>query len=100
MKRFVGVGMNSLYSRRIIDVGHRRDFSSWDIEAIDTKQLVVVRVAGQPTLVQDVSNNLHVGAFAVELEPVGYVLAQHSRRKWAEAFAEFDPQIERALHGG
>ena len=47
---------------------------------------------------QYVGDDQHVGAVAVEIEPLGNIFAQNRRRKGTETFAEFDPQVERALH--
>src|ERR1700754_725879 len=99
MESPVRVGMNGLYPRRIIDMSYGRDFRSRDIEALDAEQLVVARIGRAAALVQHVSDNLHIRAVSVEIEPVGHVLAQHSRSERAEAFAKLDPEIERALHG-
>ncbi len=55
-------------------------------------------VIGAAPVLDDVGDQQHVGAVAVELEPVGDVLAQHRRRERPEGLAVLDLQVEHLLH--
>ena len=67
--------------------------------SIPKERLVILDDAVPPVL-SDIGDDKHVGAVAIEIEPFRHVFAQHGGRKWPEALAELDLQIELPLHLG
>src|SRR5262245_24551419 len=98
MEAWVGLGMNCLDASGVIDVRHCRNFGTPHVELIDAKQRLYFGRHLPALALHDVSDQQHIRAFDVELEPVGEILAQDCWGEWTERFAIFDLEVERRLH--
>ena len=78
---------------------HRRNFRTRNIELFDAEQLVLFRAHGDAARRLDAVHQQHIRAVAIELEPIGNILAQHRGRKRPEGLAVFDLEVEHRLHG-
>ena len=69
------------------------------VELLDAPQRVRLPAgSGRRRCAAHIGDQQHVRTVAVELEPVGDVLAQHRRRERPERFAELDLQVHHRLH--
>ncbi len=90
--------MHGLHARRIVDMGDGRNVGARDVELVDAEQRLFLAVIARRRSALHVGDQQHVGRVAVELEPVGDVLAQHRRREGPEALAVLDLEVQRLLH--
>ena len=98
MEARIGLGMDGLDARRIVDVGHGGIFGARHIELFDAEQRLF-RGGHRPlAALHDIGHEQHVRTVVVEIEPFGGVAAQHRGCKWPERFPVLDLEIERRLH--
>jgi hypothetical protein len=73
----IGVGMDGLDARRIIDMGDGWDVGARDVQLFDAEQGLFRLGHGPAPFPDDVGDHQHIGAVFVDLEPVRDILAQH-----------------------
>src|SRR5678815_4975303 len=74
-------------------MGDRGNVGPRNIQQVNTPQCLLIGVHLDPTVLADIGNEQHVRAVDIELEIVGYALAEHRRREWPKRFAVFDLQV-------
>ena len=93
MEARIGLGVNSLDTRRVINVGHGRNFRTRHVELVDAEQRLFFRRHRAPSPFCNIGHQQHVRAVGVELEPIGDVFAQNRRRERTKRFAIFDLRL-------
>ena len=90
--------MNGLHPRRIIHVRNRRKLRTFELELLDTEQLLLLVSQGNPQLLAHGRDDQHVGARRVLLEIVGDALPEDRRRERPERLAILDLEVHDRLH--
>src|ERR1035441_4142166 len=88
-----------LQARGIVDMGYGRHFRAHRAQRVEALERPLALGQREPPPLSYAGHQQHVGAVALELEPVAHILAQHGRSKRAKRFPEFDLQVELRLHG-
>src|SRR6476660_9438797 len=94
----VGLAMDSLNPRGIVDVRHGRNVRSRNAEFLGTKEALLFLRHRSPAAFHHGRDQEHVRTVAVELEPVRYILPQYGWRERAKRLSVFDFEIQYRLH--
>ena len=84
--------------RRVVHVRDRRQFRAFEIELIDTEQLLLLFSQGNPQLVAHRRDHQHVRARRALLKIVRDALPKNGRRKRAERLTVFYLEVHHRLH--
>ena len=98
VKQWIGIAVHGLDAGRVINMCHRRDFRTRNVELVDSEQGLFLRSHMAMLGFSDVGNNQHVRAVRRKFEPFRDVFTQYRRRERPKALAIFDLQIEVLLH--
>ena len=66
----VGLAVHRLDAGGVVDMRHRRDVRTLDVELVDPEQRLLLAGHGAPMLRTDICDQEHVRRIPVELEPV------------------------------
>src|SRR5213593_1077146 len=79
-------------------MSHRRDIRPRYIQFVDSPKLFFFGRHLPAMLARDISDQEHIGAIVIQLEPIGHVFPQHARREWSKAFSVFNLEVHYRLH--
>ena len=98
MEARVGLGMHGLDARRIIDMRHGGNVGARHLELLDAEEALLLLAHAAPAALDHVGHHHHVGTFALQLEPLRHLLAQHRGCERPEGLAVLDLEVECRLH--